>query len=104
MADLSFVNSDDAPSVFGTLAVAGVVLDLTSAASVNFQMRPALDRRLCLDAAANFVTRAQGAVRYDWSPGDLAIPGDYLMRWEIVWGDGSRQHSDPENSITVGVE
>ena len=39
MADLSFVSSDDAPSVFGTLAVDGVVLDLTTATGVNFQMR-----------------------------------------------------------------
>lgn len=104
MSDLSFVSSDDAPSVFGTLAVDGVVLDLTSASSVDFEMRPALDRRLCVDASANFVTRALGAVRYDWSPGDLAIPGDYLMRWRITWGDGSVQSSDPENTITIGIE
>jgi len=104
LADLSFVSSDDQPSIFGTLAVNGEVLDLTDADSVRFQMRPALDRRLSLDAEAVFVTRALGAVRYDWTPGDLAIPGDYVMRWEIRWNDGSTQHSDPENTISVGNE
>ena len=104
MADLTFVISDDAPSVFGTLAVDGVVLDLTSATSVRFQMRPAIDRRLSVDAPAVIVTPNLGAVRYDWADGDLAYPGDYVMRWQINWNDGTVQHSDPDNTITLESE
>ena len=104
MADLSFVSSDDAPSIFGTLAVDGTVLNLTTATSVYFQMRQSADRRFVVNAAATIVTAALGAVRYDWSPGDLAIPGNYVMRWQINWNDGPVQHSDPENTIAIQSE
>jgi hypothetical protein len=104
VADLSFVAGDDQPSIFGTLAVNGTVLDLTSASEVRFQMRPANDRRLSVDAEATVVTAPLGAVRYDWAEGDLLTAGNYVMRWQVEWGDGSIQHSDPENTISVGSE
>ncbi len=101
MSDLSFVASDDQPAIFGTLAVNGEVLDLTTATSVSFQMRSAIDRRYSVDAPAVIVTANLGAVRYDWAVGDLSAPGDYVMRWQINWNDGSIQHTEPENTITV---
>jgi hypothetical protein len=103
VSDLSFVSADNQPSVFGTLAVAGAVVDLTTATSVYFQMRLANDRRFAVDSPAVIVSAAMGAVRYDWSSGDLANAGEYVMRWQINWNDGSTQHSDPGNTISVSL-
>lgn len=100
MSDLTFVQSDDAPSVFGTLAINGVVLNLAGA-TVRFQMRLATDRRFSVDAAATVVTPSAGAVRYDWAVGDLAVAGDYIARWRVTFADGTVQHTEPENTITI---
>ena len=103
MSDLIFVASDDAPSVFGTLATTAGPVNLTGA-TVKFQMRLADNRRFAVNAAAVVVTPTTGAVRYDWAPGDLATPGDYVSRWRVTFGDGTIQHSEPENTITVESE
>jgi len=102
MSDLTFVAGDDAPAIYGTLAIDGVVIDLTGA-TVKFQMRPVTDRRFVIDSAAAVVTPTAGAVRYDWLTGDLATPGEYVSRWEITFADTSVQHSEPENTITVDL-
>lgn len=102
MADLKLVVDDTAPSVFGALAVDGVAVNLASASEVRFQMRSKFDRRLSLDRTAVVVSESLGEVRYDWQEGDLGTPGEYASRWEIVWGDGTRQHTEPENTITIG--
>lgn len=105
MSDLTFVQSDDAPSVSGILTdAAGVAINLTTATSVRFQMRLLTDYRFTVDALATVVSPATGSVRYDWAAGDLVTAGDYEMRWRILWGDGSIQHSDPANTITVAAQ
>ena len=101
MADLTFTAGDDAPSIFGTLTVAGEVLDLSGATEVRFQMRPANDRRYVVDAGAAIVTANLGAVRYDPAAGDFGTPGDYIARWRVIWNDDTTQASEPENTITV---
>lgn len=102
MSDITVVSSDTAPSIFGTLSDTNGAINLTGA-SVKFQMRPATDRRFTVDAAATIVTPLTGSVRYDWAAGDLATPGDYVMRWQVTLIGGAVQHTDPENTITVGV-
>ena len=105
MSDLTFVQSDDAPSISGALTdAAGAAINLTTAASVRFQMRLLTDLRFTVDAAAVIVSAAAGTVRYDWAAGDLATAGEYEARWRIIWGDGSVQHSDPANTITVAAQ
>jgi predicted deacylase len=103
MSDLTFVAADTAPSVFGVLRVNGVVLNLTGA-TVKFQMRLADDRRFTVNADAAIVTPTAGSVRYDWDAGDLATAGEYISRWQVTFGDGSIQHSEPENTITIDNE
>jgi len=103
MSSLSFVLGDTQPSLFGTLTIAGVVVDLTNATNVNFQMRRTIDNRYTVDAVAAIVTPSAGAVRYDWEPGDLAVAGTYVGRWEILWSDSTIQHSDPVNGIEVAL-
>lgn len=101
MSDLTFVQGDTQPSVHGTLTTSGVAIDLTTALSVRFQMRLSSEFRYLVDAAATVVTPASGIVRYDWAVGDLATPGDYVARWLITYSDGTTQHTEPENTITV---
>ena len=103
MSDLVFVASDDAPSVFGTLARTAGPVNL-SGATVKFQMRQADNRRFTVNAVAVVVSPTTGAVRYDWAPGDLATPGSYISRWRVTFGDGTIQHSEPENTIMVEAE
>ena len=98
---LSFVAGDTQPSLLGTLTINGVAVNLTSASGVDFQMRQAIDRRFTVNSRAVIVSAATGSVRYDWAAGDLALPGDFVGRWRINWSDGSTQHSDPTNGITV---
>lgn len=101
MADLTFVQYDTAPTIFGTLVADSAPLDLTSATSVRFQMRQANSFRYVIDAAATIVTPAAGAVRYDLVNGDLDNAGSFIARWEVHFSDGSVQHSEPENTVTV---
>lgn len=104
MSDLTFTASDDAPSVFGALTTTGAPTDLSTAVAVRFQMRLSGVFSFTVDAPATIVDRPTGQVRYDWQPGDLSTAGDYLMRWEIHWNDGSVEHSTPANTLTVEAE
>ena len=104
MADITVVQSDDAPSLFGTLTdAAGDPFDLTDA-TVRFQMRLATDRRFAVDFAAVVVDAEAGSVRYDWQDGDLAVAGAYAARWRIAFLDGSVEHTAPENTVTVSPQ
>ena len=103
MSDLTFVAYDTAPSVYGSLVIDGVPLDLTGA-TVRCQMRLTSDRRFKVDGAAVVLSPTAGTVRYDWGPDDLSTAGEYILRWEVTFGDGSIQHSEPENTITVDPE
>lgn len=101
MSDLNLVQNDTAPSIYGTLTVAGTAVDLTGAQGVRFQMRSQDDARFTVNAPAVVITPAAGAVRYDLEDGDLAQSGEFIARWQITYSDGSIQHSEPENTITV---
>lgn len=101
MSDLTFIAGDTGPAVFGTLAIGGTAVDLTTADEVRFQMRRVGEFRFAVDAVATILVPAAGTVMYSWSAGDLAVAGDYVSRWEITFNDTSVQHTEPENTITV---
>lgn len=104
MSDVTFVQSDSAPSLSGTLTDPdGNPINLTSA-SVKFQMRLADDRRYTVNSDAVVVSAAAGTVRYDWAAGDLATPGDYVCQWQITFAGGAIQTTDPANTITIRSE
>jgi hypothetical protein len=100
MSDLTFVQYDTAPSVFGTIAINGVAVDLTGC-TVTFQMWPSNSLRLKVDGAASVITPAAGTVKYDWAQYDLSMPGDFVSRWRVVFPGGRIEHTEPENTITV---
>ena len=103
MADVELVQGDTRPSLDGTIrrTVSGDPLDLTNADSVKFQMRKDDDRHYTVDAAATFIDKPTGRVRYEWEEGDLNNPGDYIGQWEIVWNDDTVQTTFPANTISV---
>jgi len=100
MSDLTFVQRDTAPSIFGALKINDVAVNLAGA-SVKFQMRPVADLRFTVDASAVVVSAPAGTVRYDWKAGDLSKPGEYVCRWRVTFSDNTVQHSEPENTITI---
>lgn len=101
MSEISFVASDTGPSLSGAITNAdGTAFDLTDC-TVRFQMRLVSDRRWLVNAVAVIVDEDAGTVRYDWAEGDLGTPGEMSSRWQIEFDDGSLEHTDPENTITV---
>lgn len=103
MADVRVVQGDTRPDLKSTLTVVttGEPLDLTSATEVRFQMRQENDRRYTVDAEATIVDPAAGQVQYTWAEGDLIHPGTYLAQWQITWGGGAVQTTDPANTVEV---
>lgn len=99
MSDLSFVAGDTQPSITGTLT--NISESDLSTADVRFQMRLTTEFRYRVDGAATVVSAAAKTVRYDWAPGDLDEPGDYVSRWLITFADETEEHSLPANTITV---
>jgi len=105
MSSVTVVQSDTAPSIFSALTESdGSEMDLTDATSIRFQMRSLIDRRFTVNAVATIVTANEGLVRYDWQPGDLATAGEYEVRWRIAWSDGSFQHTDPADTLTIASQ
>jgi hypothetical protein len=76
------------------------VVDLTGAA-VRFQMRRASDRRLMVDRAAAIDTAASGEVSYNLQPNDTAIPGDYVLEWQVTYPSGRKQTTATLHELTI---
>lgn len=100
MADQTFIVNDTQPSISATLTSNGSAVDLTGA-TVTFEMVGLPSGRPIVTGAAVIVDDAGGQVRYDWGSTDLAVAGSYSARWKIEFSDGTIEHSDPANTITV---
>lgn len=100
MSDLSFVQYDTAPSIFGTLTNI-TKEDLEAANEIRFQMR--LENKLAfkVDGVATVEDADELVVRYDWDELDLSMPGEYITRWQIEFANGAIEHTEPENTLTV---
>lgn len=103
MSEATFVQGDTAPDITAVIHEQGdplVIQDLTDA-TVRFQMRKADDKRFTVNAAADILDEDAGEVSYSWGPNDLAIPGEYIVQWEITYVDNKIETTDPPNEITV---
>lgn len=74
--------------------------DLTGA-SVHFQMRRASDRRLMVDRAAAIDTAASGEVHYSLEANDTAIPGEYVLEWQVTYPSGRKQTTATLHELTI---
>lgn len=102
MADV-LVTGDTAPTISASLFEnddPDALLDLTDC-TVYFQMRRATDRRLMINREAEIVTAASGEVAYELAATDLAIPGDYVLEWQVVYPDGKKQTTATLHEVEV---
>lgn len=89
------------PSVNDTLQVNGVIVDLTTASTVRFQMRRINGAVDVVDSSAVIVAPATaGTVRYDWASGDTAEEGEFLARWKVTFASGKVQQF-PEFEVNI---
>ena len=102
MSDITLVQYDTAPSIYGTLTNITQV-DLEAATSLKFQMRLTTSEAFKVNADAVIDDAPSLVVRYDWGPLDLSMPGEYTARWQVTRADGTIQHSEPENTITIST-
>jgi hypothetical protein len=85
------VSGDSKITARGTISkTAGGYEDL-SGTTVLFQMRRRSDRRLMINRPAEIESTASGAVSYLLEANDIAIPGNYVIQWQVVYPDGKRQ-------------
>jgi hypothetical protein len=64
-------------------------------------MRRALDRHYRVNAACAIVSAIAGQVSYTWVAGDLEVPGDYVVQFEITFPSGRIQTTAQPIPVTV---
>lgn len=99
MAEVFYIKKGDtAPSVEATLRNRDrSPIDLTDAASVNFQMGS-------LDGACVIVDPAtSGVVRYDWDTNDTATAGVFDAEFKVTWNDAREQTVPSRGTIRVYI-
>jgi hypothetical protein len=102
--EATFVQGNTAPDIVAQLhdeKVKTLVLNLTTATSVRFQMRKSDDTLFTVDAVADITNASQGLVSYGWADTDLNVDGEYETQWEVHWGDGKVQTVAKTNRILV---
>ena len=100
---LTFVQGDTAPDITAVIHEEDdptVLVDL-SGSSVRFQMRRADDKRYQVNSLATVVNGPAGSVSYSWGANDLAVPGAFLVQWEVTYPGGRIQTTSPEVQVTV---
>lgn len=101
MSEQTFVQGDTAPPIRSQIRKEDDTPKDLTGVTVKFQMRKSDDKRYTVDAAASVDDADEGRVSYSWAPNDLAVPGDYICQWELTFGDGRVQTTEPPNEITV---
>lgn len=90
MTAFAIKQGDSLPVLEATITKAdGTALDLTDATSVTFRMR-AVNARAAgtfkVNAAATFVDKPNGVVRYTFLPANTDTPGQYAGEFVIAFG------------------
>jgi hypothetical protein len=79
-------------------------INLTSATSVTFKMRPTgTTGAPTVDAVMDITTAASGRVTYEWQAGDTDDPGEYDVEFEILWNDSTIETVPNSGYMTVHV-
>jgi len=99
---LTLVQGDTAPDITTQLTYTsnGNPVDLTNA-EVRFQMRRPDDRRFTVNAEAVITNALQGRVAYSWATNDLAVPGDYVIQWEVTFQNARVQTTAETEALII---
>ena len=102
MADVLVVG-DTGPIITGVIHKADDVTDFENltGSTVMFQMRRASDRRLMINKAASIDVPASGQVHYTLGANDTAIPGDYVLEWQVTYPSGRKQTTATLHELTI---
>ncbi len=85
---VTYKANDTAPPLEATLSWQdGATIDLTGA-TVVFNLRAKSRGVGVVRGPVTVVDASLGKVRYDWQPGDLAEPGEYLAEFEVTLASG----------------
>lgn len=97
------VVGDTGPIITGVIHKADNTSDREdlSGAQVFFQMRRAADRRLMVNKAAAIDVAASGEVHYALAANDTAIPGEYVLEWQVTYPSGRKQTTATLHELTI---
>jgi hypothetical protein len=101
---LTFVQGDTAPDITAVIHDEDdptEIVDLSTVTGVRFQMRRQDDHRYTVNASAYVLDGPSGRVSYSWGANDLAVPGTYLVQWEITYSGGRTQTTSQPATVTV---
>lgn len=104
MAEPDFVlkRGDRTPALTATLQdVNGTAVNLTTATSVRFLLRPSRGGT-AVATAATIVTAASGTVRHDW-PATTPDAGSYQGEFEVTWTGGLLQSFPSDGYLWIVV-
>ncbi len=93
MPDFFIKKGDTNPKLVGTLVDEdGVVIDLTTAASVKFFMTDPGSGTNKVDGTAATILSppTAGRVSYAWLVADVNVAADYDGEFEVTWNDASK--------------
>lgn len=90
-ADFYIKQGDLLPEIQVTCTDAdtGDAIDLTAATAVRFHMRKPGASTEKVDAAATFVDKALGQVKYSWTGSDTDETGEFDAEFEVTFGAGT---------------
>jgi hypothetical protein len=101
---LTFVQGDTAPDITAIIHEEDdptSIVDLSTVEELRFQMRRQDDHRYTVNAAATVIDGPNGKVSYSWGANDLAVPGTYLVQWEVTYSGGRIQTTSPQVTVTI---
>jgi hypothetical protein len=96
--------NDLLPEIQGVCEDANGPVDLTTASSVKFLMGLPGVTTNKVSAAATFVDRPNGVVKYSWVSGDTDTAGEYEGEFEVMW-PGTKPETFPNRGkIKIVIE
>ena len=101
-SDFSLKQDDTWPPLNATLSDANGPINLTTATSVTFIMKPT-GGGSPITGTCTIVSAAAGTVRYVWVTGNTTVAGTYQAEFEILWADGKIGTVPNEGYFTVEI-
>lgn len=104
MADFTIKQHDLLPELQAVLSDRNGPVDLTNASAVEFHMRlPGSTGTAKVDAAATFVDKPNGVVKYTWTGTDTSVADQWYGEFEITWIGGKLETFPNDGQLLIGI-